>query len=200
MGCHTWFRNKIADMPQEHINKLREVHIKRIKNAYIYKCSKECWMNNIKSELDEFRKQYKGQLTKLSAPDKVWYDILKKECSEDFYTKERQKYVDDLETLKNPKATREELLKIFIRHDLSFDKDLKNGSYDLGDVGWHDNYRVYGYPDVTHHNADEAIKFLEEYDDGNNIQCDYIKGMCDEIRDIINNFFKQFPNGTIHYG
>ena len=39
-----------------------------------------------------------------------------------------------------------------------------------------------------------------KYDNGNNIVCDYKTGMCDEIREIVNDFFKQFPNGTIHYG
>ena len=198
MGCHTWFMNKIADMPQEHLDKLRENTIKDIKSAYIYKESAANWFANAENELKWFEEE--NDMTNLSDSDKAYYGVLVKMADRKYYKKARGKYVRDLRTLQNPKSTRLQILKAIARHDILFDKDLNNGSYEMSDVGWHDNYRVSGYPTVTHHNAEEAIKFLEEYDNGNNIQYDYTKGMCNEIRDIITKFFNEFPNGTIHYG
>lgn len=182
------------------MEKLREVFAKKVGNAYIYKCSMKRWIREAQEDLEEFKKAHKGKLTKLSPPDKVYYNILKKSCTEEYYKKHWRMYDDDLKILKDPKATRKQLLAAFSRHDLSFDEDIKNGTYEMSNLGWHDNYRVSGYPTVTHHNAEEAIKFLEEYDNGSNIQYDYTQGMCNEIRDIITNFFNEFPNGTIHYG
>jgi hypothetical protein len=124
----------------------------------------------------------------------------KKRNSKEYYEKARGRYVKDLEILENPKSKRNQLLRVFSRHDLSFDKDLKNGSYEMTHVGWNDNYRVSGYPCAVHHNAQEAIEFLEGFDDNNKIRCGSKRGMCQEIRDIVINFFNEFPNGTIHYG
>lgn len=201
MGCHTWFRNKVADMPPEHLERLRQYHIKGIKNAYIYKCSLGQWLADAEEELKDLEEDYSDEAKK-SESYKLYRNLAKKSGTKEYYEKHRAQYVKDLETLQNPKATRLQLLRVFKRHDLSFELDRygKEGSYEMSNVGWYDQYRVSGYPGVTHHNAEEAIKFLEEYDNGNNIVCDYKTGMCNEVRDIINNFFKQFPNGTIHYG
>ena len=201
MGCHTWFRNKVADMPPEHLERLRQYHIKGIKNAYIYKCSLGKWLADAKEELKELEEEFSEE-EKKGEPYKTYRAGVEKFGTKEYYEKHRAKYVKDLETLQNPKATRLQLLRVFKRHDLSFDLDRygRNGSYEMSVVGWNDQYRVSDYPSVTHHNAEEAIKFLEEHDNGSNIICGYTVGMCDEIRDIINNFFKQFTNGTIHYG
>jgi hypothetical protein len=124
--------------------------------------------------------------------------------SKEYYEKSRGRYVKDLETLQNPRATKKQIFRIFKRHDLSFElnKDATDGSYLLQDLGWNDNYRVSGhpYPCVTHHNAQEASEWLESYDNGHNIHFDGKNGMCQEIRDIVTEFFNEFPNGTIHYG
>ena len=202
MGCHTWFRNKIADMPQEHLEKLKEVHIKGIKNAYIYKCSAETWIKDGEIGLKSLEEDYPTDEDKKSELYKLEKKMLEKHTTKEYYEKAHGRYVKDLEILKNPKSTRNQILKVFSRHDLSFDKDLKNGSYEMSDVGWYDNYRVSGnpYPCVVHHNAQEAIEWLENYDNGKNIICDFKEGMCDEVREILVEFFNKFPNGTIHYG
>ena len=51
MGCHTWFRNSISDMPQEHLDKLREIHLKGVKNAYIVKCTCEEWISGLEDSI-----------------------------------------------------------------------------------------------------------------------------------------------------
>ncbi len=202
MVCHTWFRNKIADMPQEHLEKLRKKHIKDIKKSYIYNCSCQDWLNSCERQLQYLNKLYPTDENKKDELYKIEFKLLQKENTKEYFEKARGRYVKDLEILQNPKLTRNQILKVFSRHDLSFDKNLKNGSYEMSTVGWHDNYRVSGvpYPCATHHNAEEAIEWLEEYDNGRNICCDMAWGMCDEIRYILVEFFNEFPNGTIHYG
>lgn len=202
MGCHTWFRNKISDMPQEHFDKLRKVHIKGIRKSYIYNCSCQEWLKGCEEELKELEKMFPTEESKHDDLYRMEYAMYKKHNSKEYYEKARGRYVKDLEILLNPKSVKRQVLGVFSRHDLSFDKDLKNGSYEMSDVGWHDNYRVSGnpYPCATHHNAEEAIKWLEEYNDGKNIICNLHEGMCDEVKNIITEFFNKFPNGTIHYG
>ena len=129
---------------------------------------------------------------------KVELDIINKMNSKEYFDTHRKQYVEDLEKLKNHSTSKQELLEIFDRHDLAF--NIENDDYSLWYCGWGDNFRVSGYPSGSFYNSDDAIKFLEGYDNGNNIVYDYKKGMCDEIRDIIKEFFKQYPNGSIHYG
>ena len=198
MGCHTWFRKKIEDMPQEHLEKLREVHIRGIKNAYIYKCSCEQWLRDCEENIKDLDNDFPTDEDKKDELYKIEIQSLKKCGTKEYYEKARGRYVKDLEILENPKSTKKQLIGVFGRHDLSFG----DGSYEMSDVGWHDNYRVSGnpYPCVTHHNAQEAIEWLEKYDNGKNIICDFKEGMCDEVRKILIEFFNKFPNGTIHYG
>lgn len=185
-------------MPQEHLDKLRKICIRSIKHAYIYNCSCEEWIKDGEESLKELEQIFsRHEDDDVYKMEKAMY---KKHNTKEYYEKARSRYVKDLEILENPKSSRRQLLGVFSRHDLSFDKDLKNGTYEMSDVGWHDNYRVSGYPCVTHHNVQEAIEWLEEYDNGNNICCDMKYGMCDKIKNIITEFFNQFPNGTIHYG
>ena len=191
-------------MPQEHFEKLREIHIKQIKNAYIYKCSCQQWLKDCEEGLKDIEANYTEEEKKTSQMYKMEIQMYKKRNSREYYEKARDKYVKDLNTLQNPKATRKQILRIFKRHDFSFDlnKDATDGSYSLSQFGWGDNYRVSGnpYPCATHHNAEEAIEWLENYDNGHNIYCNYKEGMCQEVRDIIIEFFNKYPNGTIHYG
>ena len=182
-------------MPQEHLEKLRKKHIKGIKKAYIFNCSCQEWLDTCANILKDMKPRdtdsYKMELS-----------MYTKMNSKEYYEKKHNRYAKDLAILENPKSTRNQILKVFSRHDPSFDKDLKNGSYEMSGVGWCDNYRVWGnpYPCVTHHNAEEAIEWLEAFDNGNNICTDMTWGMCDELKEIIVDFFNEYPNGTIHYG
>jgi len=189
-------------MPKEHLNKLRKEHIKGIRKSYIYNCSCEQWLKGCEEELQDLEKKFPTEKDKHDDLYKMEYAMYKKHNSKEYFEKIRGKYVKDLEILLNPNSTRKQLLGVFSRHDLSFDKDLKNGTYNLSSLGWYDNYRVIGkpYPCAIHHNAEEAIEWLEVFDNGNNICTDMAWGMCEELKIIINEFFKEFPNGTIHYG
>lgn len=192
-------------MPIEHLEKLREVHIKDIKNAYIYKCSCQKWLNVLEEELKYIEQTYTEEEKKTSQTYKMEIQMNKRMNSKEYYEKVRGRYAKDLEILQNPKATRRQLLRVFKRHDLSFDlnKTATDGSYLLQHFGWCDNYRVSGhpYPCATHHNAQEAIEWLENFSNGNNICIDgRPTRMCDELKEIIYKFFTEFPNGTIHYG
>jgi hypothetical protein len=193
MGCHTWFYNKISEMPIEHYEKMKAKIAKQCRNAYIVKCSCSEWVKGGEKELAH----YNG---KNSEVDKSFAKFLKEISTKEYYEKKRNEYIKDAELLENPNTPRKKVLRIFAKHKVIFDKGTKDGYYELGEFGWHDKYRVYGYPDGNFKSAEEAIKFLEEYDNGNNIIYDFKKGMCDEIRDIINNFFKEYPNGYINYG
>lgn len=193
----TWFRNKIDDMPQEHLDKLIKKHIRGIMKSYIYGVS----FTQYRKDCDELMKCLEEDYEDKDKNDdfyKFEKEFLEKESTREYYEKSHNKYVKDLEILKNPNSTKKELIKVFARHDLSFSRD----SYLLQGLGWYNNYRIIGdeFTSVVHHNAEEAIKWLEEYDNGENIICNNKKGMSDEIREIIRDFFKQYPNGTIHYG
>ena len=195
MGCHTWFYNKISEMPNEHLEELKKKVAKHCRDAYIVKCTYEEWVKDIQDDLKRYvDKEY------LSDDDKFWVDYFKKAETREYYDKTRKKYIKEAETLENPKTPKKRALKIITKHETLFDKNLENGYYDLSDFGWGDNYRVYGYPDGNFKSTEEAIKFLEEYDDGSNITYGSKNGMCDEIREIINDFFKEYPKGYIDYG
>ena len=188
--------NKISAIPQEHVEKLRKETAKNIRNAWIVQCSFDEWHKEMQDDIDEL--ENKGE--KMTESDKSWLELLKEMNSRKYYDKERKKYVKDAEILENGASPIKKVLRVLARHNTLFDKDLENGYYDLGHLGWGDNFRVYGYPHDKFFNAQDAIKFLEEYDNGKNITCDFTEGMCDEIRDIINKFFTEFPNGMLHYG
>ena len=63
----------------------------------------------------------------------------------------------------------------------------------------HKKQRVYDYPPEKFYDAESAIKFLEEYDDKKIVYMEK-EGMCDEIRDIIKEFFIKYPHGRLEYG
>lgn len=194
MGCHTWFGNKISCITQEDIDKIRKTTINRIKHSYIYNCTANKWLADIKEDLNELKKSEEDMNSDVY---QFQLDFYSKMNSKEYFEKHKKQYVEDLEKLMDENTPKKELFKIFERHDMGFEN--KNDFYCLDECGWCDNYRVSGYPQGTFHSAEEAIKFLEEYDNGNNIMCGYENGMCDEIREIINNFFKKYPNGSIYY-
>jgi hypothetical protein len=72
-------------------------------------------------------------------------------------------------------------------------------SYDLSKMGWRDQYRVFGYPNGKFTNPEEAIYFLINYDQ-EKISFNLKTGYCEEIGNIINRFFTEYPNGYIEYG
>lgn len=196
MGCHTWFNNKVSCITDNDIKKLKEYHKLHVKNAYIYKCSLTQWLSDIKKDLKDFHENYQEPYDELAQME---FDMLTKMNSKEYYEIHRNKYVEALKKLNDDTTSKDELLKIFDELDLAF--NIEDDDYSLKNCGWCDQYRVSGYPRGTFHNADEAIKFLEEYDNGNgNITYDFKNGMCNEIREIIKEFFKQYPNGSIHYG
>lgn len=196
MGCHTWFSNKISAITQEHVDALRKSTAKHLRNAWVAQCSFEAWHKEMQEDIDELESR-NGELSK---SDKEWLELLKKMSTKEYYDKERKKYLKDAEILENNASSIKKVLTVLARHNELFDKDLENGYYDLGNLGWGDNFRVYGYPPDEFYNAQDAIKFLENYDNGNNITYNFKEGMCDEIRDIINKFFTEFPNGMLSYG
>lgn len=196
MGCHTWFANKITAITEEHVEKLRNQTAKDIRNAWIVKCSFNEWHKEIQEDIDEMENDSK----ELSKSDKKWLELLNKMNTNEYYEKKRKKYIKDAEILENISSPIKKVLTVLAIHNTLFDKDLENGYYDLSHLGWGDNFRVYGYPNDKFYNAQDAIKFLEDYDNGKNIVYDFKEGMCDEIRDIINKFFTEFPNGRLSYG
>lgn len=191
MGCHTWFSNKIADIPSEHVETLRERCVKDIESTWIYSTPRGEFIASIKKELEEEIND---------DGDKMWIETLTKMSDPKYYDRKIKSYKRDIKVLKDKKAKTRDVLKILSKHMILFSKDLENGYYDLSDLGYGDNYRVYGYPEEVFYDAETAIKFLENYPQ-NMISSGMGKeGMCDEIKDIITEFFKKYPRGKISYG
>lgn len=192
MGCHTWFYNRISEIPNAHLDSYRKKVAKTCRNAYIVKQSFKSWSDDIERELRFYKNRRKD------ASDEFFIKYLEKAKTRKYYDEKRNEYIKDAEALENLDTPRKEVLRIIAKHESLF--NLEDGYYSLSGFGWHDNYRVSGYPEGVFESAEKAIKFLENYDNGNNITYEYKNGMCDEIRDIINNFFEEYPNGYIDYG
>ena len=197
MGCHTYFNNKVSCINDSDIERLRKHYIKDIKKSFIYTCSLQQWLDSFKGDFEDLESSYTEE-EKESDLYKTEVNIIKNMASIEYYNNHHNQCVEDLKKLNNASTTRRELLDIFNRHDISF--SIEDDDYSLWDYGWGDNFRVSDYVEGSFNNAKEAIKFLEEYDNGENITCGLQKGMCDEIREIITDFFKKYPNGSIHYG
>ena len=58
MGCHTWFRNKLSDIPKEHLDKLKKRYANDIKEAFIYKCSLKEWLKDNEEGLKDLEEIY----------------------------------------------------------------------------------------------------------------------------------------------
>ena len=52
MGCHTWFYNKIDNMPKEHMSSIKEKLITDINGYWIMNTSKEDFIKEIKENID----------------------------------------------------------------------------------------------------------------------------------------------------
>ena len=187
MGCHTYFNNKVSCIKNKDIEALRKFHIDGIKRAYIYNVSLDEWISDHNEEIEDYKKW--GDSDEVMRLSEI--------ATREYYEKHHKIYEDDLKKLQDSSTSKDELLKIFERHSITF--NIKDDDYSLFDLGWVDKYRVSGYPSGSFHTAEEAISFLENYKDGT-ITCNGKKGMSDDVREIIREFFKQYPNGSIHYG
>ena len=195
MACHTWFNNKVSCITDKDIETIRNYLRKQIPNAYILKCSSEQWRENYRKELKEFYKTHKKPYNDMA---KMELEMLLKMGTEEYHKSKCAEYMESLSILNNEDSTKEELLKVFDKHEITF--SIKDDDYSLCHCGWQDQFRISDYSNQAFDNANDAIKFLENYDDGNgNIICGYEKGMNDKIREIIKQFFKKYPNGSIHY-
>ena len=177
MGCHTWFNNRLDNISEKDLNKLKENTLERIKEQRILKSdSHKDWVETVtKWHIDP--------------------DTKREFISEDFWKKRRKHVLWAKSVLESDDPNLNSVLNVL----KEFGGLVYDDAYDLAKMGWHDKFRVYGYPDGIFNNAKEAIKFLKEYNQ------DYIeykkkKGYCDEIGEIITNFFNEYPNGYIEYG
>jgi hypothetical protein len=186
MGCHTWFFNKIADIPPEHIKIYKERGAYTIRNSHIFKCTCKQFLDGIDRDLVDSRKR----------KDKNWTEILQKMNSKEYYERAIKKYKKRLELFESDETDISKLIKAFSDEHILFGKTLDD-YYEVPEYG--DNFRVYGYPPEKFYDAESAIKFLEGYDN-KKITYEGREGMCDEIRDIITEFFNKYPNGKLEYG
>ena len=176
MGCHTWFYNKVSEMPQKDIETLKEISLSNINSSKILSCTYDEWVENVVNW-------------------KLEPDVIKKFIQKDFYDN-RIKHLNWAKSIIEAKdMDLDSLVTIF----KEFGGIVYDDYYDLSDCGWCDSYRVYGYPVDKFDNAASAIKFLEEYDQ-DKIKYGNKTGMCKEIKDIIVDFFNNYPNGYIEYG
>ena len=185
---HTYFNNKVSCISDSEIEKLRKHYIENIKSAYIYNVSLEEWLSSFEEDVIED--------TECADLYEIEQKLKHEMCSEEYYNKQHARYVNDLKMLEDDSTPREELIKIFDRHDIAF--SIKDDDYNLENLGWDDNYVINEYIGESFDDAESAIKFLESLDD-DKIECNGKKGMTDEVRGIINEFFKQYPHGSIHY-
>ena len=191
MGCHTWFSNKISDIPSEDVEVLRERCVREIEGAWIYRTPRGEFIASIKRDLEDEIK---------NDGDKMWIDSLTKMSDPKYYDKKIRSYKRDIKILKDKNAKIRDVLRVLSKHMILFNKNLENGYYDLGYLGYGDNYRVHGYPEEVFYDAETAIKFLENYPQKMISSGMGKEGMCDEIRNIITEFFKKYPKGKISYG
>jgi hypothetical protein len=186
MGCHTWFFNKIADIPPEHIKIYKERGAYSIRNSYIFGCTCKQFLDDIGRDLVDARKRKDENLSK----------ILQKMNSKEYYERHIKKYKRRLELFESDETDISKLLKALSDEHILFGKTLDD-YYQVPEY-W-DNFRAYGYPPEKFYDAESAIKFLEGYDSKKIIYGER-EGMCDEIRDIIIEFFNKYPNGKLEYG
>ena len=177
MGCHTWFNNRLSDIPNEHLNILKMKALSNINGQRILKCKDyDEWVKTISS----------------------WHidsDVKKKFIDKNFWDKRRKHVLWAKSVLETADPNPEAVLSV-IRE---FGGLIYEDSYDLSGMGWWDNFRVYGYPEGDFKSAKETIDFLKKYDQSM-ITYNGVEGYCDDIGDIINKFFKEYPNGYIEYG
>lgn len=177
MGCHTWFNNKIINMPKEDLDKLKEKTLSNIKQQRILKCKDyDEWANVIR----EWR---------------IDQEIKDEFLDKNFWRNRREHVLWAKSVLEADNPNPDAVLSVL----KEFGSLVYDESYDLTDMGWCDNFRVYGYPEEKFYNAEDAINFLKKYDQS---KITYKKkiGYCEEIGNIITSFFNAYPNGFIEYG
>ena len=176
MGCHTWFNNSLDCIPDKDYQKLKEVCIDNINKSTIMNCDYDKWVKTITSwNLDGRTK--------------------KKYIQKDFYDKRLRHLNWAKEVLEADNPNKDAVISVF----KEFGGLVYEDSYDLSKMGWRDQYRVFGYPDGKFTNPEEAIYFLINYDQ-EKITFNLKTGYCEEIGNIINRFFTEYPNGYIEYG
>jgi hypothetical protein len=177
MGCHTWFNNKIINMPKKDLDILKERTLSNIKQQRILKCK----------DYDEW--------AKIIREWKIDQDVKDEFLDKNFWRKRRDHVLWSKSVLEADDPNPETVISVL----KEFGNLVYDNTYDLTDMGWCDNFRVYGYPEEKFYNAEDAIKFLKEYDQSK-ITYKKKNGYCDEIGNIITNFFNEYPNGFIEYG
>ena len=79
-------------------------------------------------------------------------------------------------------------------------QDIDNVSfYCLTQFGWHDKFRVYGYPEEIFYDAQTLIEFLKNYDQ-KMIGVKGPTGFNTDIENVIKEFFDTYPNGMVYFG
>lgn len=181
MGCHTWFYNNIVNMPVNHKEHIKEKLIKDISGFWIMNTSKEEFIKEIQESITD---DPKDQFYKLMLKDGYYEDQIKK----------YNKYLDilhndiDINSLK------------LILDDCHSVKHIKDKFfYCLTDFGWHDNFRIYGYPEEVFYDAKTLIEFLKKYEQSM-IGSKEPYGFNSDIEKIIYEFFDTYPNGMIRFG
>ena len=176
MGCHTWFNNRLDSMPEKDYQKLKELSLKNINSSTIIDCDYDKWVEKVTS----------------------WYidgETKKEFIQKEFFDKKLRHYKLSKEILEAKDPNKDAVISVF----KEFGGLVYNDAYDLSDMGWCDQFRVYGYPEGKFTNPEDAISFLMNYDQKKIAFNDKI-GYCEEIGDIINKFFMEYPNGYIEYG
>lgn len=176
MGCHTWFNNSLDCIPDKDYQKLKEVCIDNLNKSTIMNCDYDKWVKTITSwNLDGRTK--------------------KKYIQKDFYDKRLRHLNWAKEVLEADNPNKDAVISVL----KEFGGLVYEDSYDLSKMGWRDQYRVFGYPNGKFTNPEEAIYFLINYDQ-EKITFNLKTGYCEEIGNIINRFFTEYPNGYIEYG
>jgi hypothetical protein len=155
---------------------------------------KERTLSNIKQQRILKCKDY-DEWAKIIREWKIDQDVKDEFLDKNFWRKRRDHVLWSKSVLEADDPNPETVISVL----KEFGNLVYDNTYDLTDMGWCDNFRVYGYPEEKFYNAEDAIKFLKEYDQSK-ITYKKKNGYCDEIGNIITNFFNEYPNGFIEYG
>lgn len=181
MGCHTWFYNNIDNMPKEHIPSIKEKLITDINGYWIMNTSKEDFIKEIKENI--------------VADESFAY--LKEMLKDGYFESNVSKYKKYLDILNND--TDIDSFNSVVK-DCYFCQEIDNVTYYcLTQFGWHDKFRVYGYPEEIFYDAQTLIDFLKNYDQ-KMIGPDGSTGFNTDIENIIKEFFDKYPNGMVQFG
>lgn len=182
MGCHTWFYNNINNIPDNHKKHIKEKLINDISKFWIMNVSKEEFIKEIQECIKEH-------------PEDLFY---KQMLKDGYYENEIIKYNECLNNLRNNELD-DNCFKSILK-DYYFNININDELfYHLSEFGWHDNFRVYGYPEEIFYDAKTLIEFLKNYNqDKIGITKPY--GFNSDIEKLIYKFFEEFPNGIIEFG